>query len=91
MFFSFSNFNTSGKVFDIQFGYIEKTTLGPLGVFHQQEIKAGRAMYLDKAYKKLRKALESDDYLMAECIKLAISRGYIVKKNKKDERDYIPV
>ncbi len=71
--------STSNKCYEIQFGYIEPSPENTaMALFHRQEIKAGRMVELSKVYKKLKHEMETSDYLMTECIKLAVKMGHKV-------------
>ena len=68
------------KVYDIKYGFIvpmgSAITHSALYKFHRMEIKAGKYIGLWTAWRRLKRALKEDDYLMADCIKLAVERKH---------------
>jgi len=64
------------KIINLTHGFIEPVGGGVLRRCHASQIKEGVAADLKPVYRRLKTALESDDGLMAACIKEAVNRGH---------------
>lgn len=64
------------KIINIAHGFIEPLGRGEVKAMKKRFIGEGSAVNAHTAYRRLIKALRSDDFLLSSCIKEAESRGH---------------
>jgi hypothetical protein len=69
------HYRLSDKIYSTTHGFIEPIGKGALRRCHESFIKEGTAVHLLPVYQRLKTALESDEVLLAACIKEATEWG----------------